>query len=115
LRFQTGKEENAVATAGISPAMSRGIQSACRREEAPQEEHLQTGEDSEDGHARPPGQAYKPRAPAPTSSFSSFPSSSGSSFTDMPDFTGWLQTASSLSLGVAQACFLDLIPYLFEY
>jgi hypothetical protein len=57
----------------------------------------------------------KPRAPALTSSFSPSPSSSGSSFTDTSGFAGWLHNASSLSLGVAQVCFLDLIPYISEY
>jgi hypothetical protein len=32
LRFQTGKEENSVATSGILPAMQQAIQSALRRE-----------------------------------------------------------------------------------
>jgi hypothetical protein len=46
----------------------------------------------------------KPMAPAPTSSFLSSPSSSGSSFKNTPDFTGWFQNASALSLGLAQVC-----------
>ena len=52
--FQTGKEENAVATSGILRAMQQDIRQGFRREEAPQEGHLQTGDDSEGGHARAP-------------------------------------------------------------
>jgi hypothetical protein len=48
-------------------------------------------------------------APAPTSSFSSSPSVSGSSFKNTPDFSSWFQNASALSLGLAQVCLLDLI------
>ena len=50
-----------------------------------------------------------------TSCFSSPSSSSGSSFTDATDFPAWLATPSSISLGLAEVCFLDLIPYLSEY
>ena len=53
--FQTGKEENAVATSGILRAMQQDIRQGFRREEALHEEHLQTGDDdSEGGHARAP-------------------------------------------------------------
>jgi hypothetical protein len=44
--FQTGKEENAVATSGILRAMQQDIHPAFRREEALQQGHLQTGDDS---------------------------------------------------------------------
>ena len=54
----------------------------------------------------------KTMAPAPTSSFSSSPSLSGSSFKNTPDFSSWFQNASALSLNLAQVCLLDLIPYL---
>jgi hypothetical protein len=46
LPFQTGKEENAVATSGILRAMQQKIQSELRRDKALQQEHLQTGDGS---------------------------------------------------------------------
>jgi hypothetical protein len=44
--FQTGKEENAVATSGILRAMPQDIHPAFRREEALQQGHLQKGDGS---------------------------------------------------------------------
>jgi hypothetical protein len=56
LPFQTGEEENAVATSGILRAMQQEIQSELRRDKALQQGHLQTGDGSEGGHARAPYQ-----------------------------------------------------------
>ena len=65
---KTEKEENAVTTSGILPAMQPAIQSAFLRDEALQEGHLQTGKTARPGTL---DHLVKPKliAPATTSSF----------------------------------------------